>query len=141
MQCHWSYLLITLVLPFNVSCRRAPCSGRLTPRRPAMPTAVPFRQPAARLLAVTLAFLLAWTSSASAQITAATISGTVKDQTGGVLPGADVVIRNAETGLTRTAVTNAEGFFTIPGLSPGTYEARASLQGFTTEAASVALTV
>ena len=69
------------------------------------------------------------------------ISGTVKDQTGGVLPGADIVVHNVETGLTRTAVADPNGLFTIPKLPPGTYEARASLQGLTTEVTRVALTV
>src|SRR5712691_54626 len=76
--------------------------------------------------------LLTPTSPAVAQITSATISGTVKDQTGGVLPGVDVVIKNLDTGLSRSVVTDANGYFTVPGLAPGRYEARASLQGFTT---------
>jgi hypothetical protein len=66
------------------------------------------------------------------QITSATISGTVKDQTQAVLPGVDVVVTNVDTGLTRSAVTDANGYFTIPGLPPGTYETRASLAGFST---------
>src|SRR3979409_1277841 len=69
---------------------------------------------------------------AVAQITSATLSGTIKDETGGVLPGVDVVIRNLDTGLTRSVVTNSQGYFTVPGLAPGKYEARASLQGFAT---------
>lgn len=87
-----------------------------------------------RLRVVLALVLLAATSAppAFAQITSATISGTVKDETGGVLPGVDVVIRNVETGLTRSVVTDPNGYFTVPGLAPGTYEARATLQGFTT---------
>src|SRR2546427_1567896 len=76
--------------------------------------------------------LLTPTSPAAAQITSATLSGTVKDQTGGVLPGVDVVIKNLDTSLSRSVVTDANGYFTVPGLAPGRYEARASLQGFTT---------
>ena len=76
--------------------------------------------------------LLTPASPAAAQITSATISGAVKDQTGGVLPGVDVVITNLETGLSRSVATDANGYFTVPGLAPGRYEARASLQGFTT---------
>src|SRR5712691_9234834 len=77
-------------------------------------------------------FLVASASLAVAQITSATVSGTIKDETGGVLPGVDVVVRNVDTGLTRSAVTDANGYFTVPGLAPGKYETRASLQGFRT---------
>src|SRR5207247_10107111 len=82
------------------------------------------------LLGVVL--LVASASLAVAQITSATISGTIKDETGGVLPGVDVVVTNVDIGLTRSAVTDANGYFTVPGLPPGKYETRASLQGFRT---------
>src|SRR5262249_33255013 len=77
-----------------------------------------------------VALLITPTSFAVAQITSATISGTIKDQTGGVLPGVDVVVKNLDTGLTRSVATDSNGYFTIPGLGPGKYEARATLQGF-----------
>src|SRR3989475_8754666 len=77
--------------------------------------------------------LLATTATlAVAQITSATISGTIKDETGGVLPGVDVVVKNVDTGLTRSVVTDSNGYFTVPGLAPGKYETRATLSGFST---------
>src|SRR2546428_4975329 len=76
--------------------------------------------------------LLTPTSPAAAQITSATISGTVKDQTGGVLPGVDVVIKNVDTGLSRSVATGRNGLFARPGLASGEYGARAMLQGFRT---------
>jgi carboxypeptidase family protein/TonB-dependent receptor-like protein len=86
--------------------------------------------------------LLATTASiALAQITSATISGSIKDATGGVLPGVDVVVRNLDTGLMRSAVTDSNGYFTVSGLAPGRYEARASLQGFATWVQTIALEV
>jgi Carboxypeptidase regulatory-like domain/TonB-dependent Receptor Plug Domain len=87
---------------------------------------VPFRV----ILAVAL--LVTTGSLAVAQITSTTLSGTVKDETGGVLPGVDLVVRNLQTGLTRDVTTDSNGYFTVPGLAPGKYEARASLQGFST---------
>ena len=48
------------------------------------------------------------------------IGGKVADQQGGVLPGATVVVRNVETGLSLTQVTNAAGVYNFPSLDPGT---------------------
>src|SRR5437762_4365134 len=87
-------------------------------------------------LALTLA-----PASPGAQITSATISGTVKDQTQAVLPGVDIVVRNVDTGVTRSVVSDASGNFTIPGLPPGTYETRATLQGFATAIERLTLAV
>jgi hypothetical protein len=86
-------------------------------------------------------FILATAASGFAQITSATISGTVKDQTQAVLPGVDIVVKNVDTGLTRSAVTDAHGNFTIPGLPPGTYETRATLPGFAAAVERVTLAV
>jgi len=75
---------------------------------------------------------LASASAALAQITAATMSGTINDETGGVLPGVTVDLRNLDTGQTRTVSTDGNGLFAIPGLPPGRYEVKASLSGFAT---------
>ena len=61
----------------------------------------------------------------------AQVTGTLVDQSGGVLPGAAVTARNMETGLTRTAVSEATGDYRLPALPPGTYTLTAELQGFT----------
>ena len=80
-----------------------------------------------RLRVILAVVLLATTASlAVAQITSATLSGTIRDETGGILPGVDVVIKNLDTGLTRSAVTDSNGYFTVPGLAPGKYETRAN---------------
>jgi hypothetical protein len=60
------------------------------------------------------------------------LSGTVTDSSGGVVPGADVVVKNVATGTVFTAVTGAEGTFNIPSMPPGTYTATVSLMGFKT---------
>lgn len=83
-----------------------------------------------RSLLVAIALILLCSSNALSQITSATVSGTIKDQTNLVLPGVSVVVRNVDTGLTRSTVTDANGYFTVPGLPPGTYETRATLEGF-----------
>jgi hypothetical protein len=64
--------------------------------------------------------------------TTSTLSGVVVDSGGGVVPGADVSIKHLGTGITTTAVTNAEGAFSFPGLNVGTYSVTVTLQGFKT---------
>src|SRR5262245_16934382 len=60
------------------------------------------------------------------------LSGLVLDSGGGVIPGADVVVKNDATGVATTSVTNGQGAFSFPGLSLGTYTVSVSLQGFKT---------
>jgi hypothetical protein len=66
------------------------------------------------------------------QVTAGSISGLVKDETGAVLANAEIEVTNVETGIKRTTVSQPNGYFSMPGLPPGRYEARVSLPGFTT---------
>jgi len=61
----------------------------------------------------------------------ATIVGVVRDS-GGVLPGATVTVRNVDTGLTRSVPTGEEGAYRFPALPVGPYEIRAELAGFRT---------
>src|SRR5262245_7794401 len=68
----------------------------------------------------------AWAQAGST----AQISGTVKDASGGVLPGVDVTVTQTDTGLKRNAITDADGSYVIPNLRPGPYKVEAMLQGF-----------
>jgi hypothetical protein len=67
---------------------------------------------------------------AAAQETTATILGTATDQSGGVLPGVSITVRNLGTSLTRAVVTDSEGRYRMPALSVGSYEITAQLSGF-----------
>src|SRR5215475_12535511 len=60
----------------------------------------------------------------------AQITGTVKDQTGAVLPGVEVTATQTETGIMRTAVTNETGSYVLPSLAIGPYRLEAALPGF-----------
>ncbi len=60
----------------------------------------------------------------------ATIVGTVTDPTGAVLPGANVMITNSATGLSRRLETNNGGAFNAPDLDIGTYTVNCKMQGF-----------
>jgi len=65
-----------------------------------------------------------------AQLPTATILGTARDQSGGVLPEATVTVVNVETGLTRTAKTAEDGAYRFPELPVGQYEVKAEHKGF-----------
>src|SRR5438445_573469 len=63
----------------------------------------------------------------------AQITGGVKDSSGAIIPGATVTAKNADTGLTRTAVSDGQGEYRLPSLPPGRYALTAELSGFSTE--------
>src|SRR5207244_2103433 len=65
-----------------------------------------------------------------AQRDTGTIVGTVTDQSGAVVPGVSVTIRNVETNSTFSTVSDATGNYAAPLLKPGTYEVSAELPGF-----------
>jgi hypothetical protein len=75
--------------------------------------------------------------AASAQEARGTITGTVRDTSGSVIPGATVSITNTAMGTTVTVVTNEIGFYQAPYLIPGTYQVSAELQGFKKSAREV----
>src|SRR5262245_30996725 len=60
------------------------------------------------------------------------LSGQVVDTSGGVIPGADVKVKNNGTGAEFTTVSASDGAFTIPSLPGGTYSVTVSLMGFKT---------
>ncbi|HEY2933091.1 MAG TPA: carboxypeptidase-like regulatory domain-containing protein, partial [Acidobacteriota bacterium] len=64
------------------------------------------------------------------QRTTGTISGTIRDTSGAVIPGADVTVTNQDTHISRSAVTSDEGFYSIPNLLVGVYTVSGSLTGF-----------
>ncbi len=84
------------------------------------------------LVAASLAFC-ALPLPAVAQVTTATVTGSVKDSTGGILPGATVMLVS-ETRGTKLAdvVTNASGDFVFPNVTADTYTVQVTLQGFKT---------
>lgn len=73
---------------------------------------------------------------AYSQAGSGTIRGTATDESGAIIPNAELVIKNVATGVSRSITTNQSGSYSAPNLLPGTYEIRASAQGFTTEVRS-----
>jgi Carboxypeptidase regulatory-like domain len=84
-----------------------------------------------RVLGLALLLLVPRAAFAQARLTGADLDGTVRDETGAVMPGATITVNNTATNLTRTATTNAEGRFLVPALPPGTYRVAGELPGFT----------
>jgi Carboxypeptidase regulatory-like domain len=62
----------------------------------------------------------------------AQITGSVRDQSGAVLPGADVTVTQTETGIARSTITNETGAYVLPNLAVGPYRLEAGLPGFRT---------
>src|SRR4029079_11846561 len=67
---------------------------------------------------------------AAAQVLYGSMTGTITDSTGAAVPGATVSIKDENTGLTLTGVTDAEGVYAIRNVTGGTYTLRAALEGF-----------
>ena len=68
--------------------------------------------------------------------TGASLQGKAQDDTGAVLPGVDITVRNLNTGIERATVTGDEGRYRLSNLTLGDYEAQASLPGFQTSVRS-----
>ena len=82
---------------------------------------------------VAVSFALGPPGVSSAQVsTTSTLSGIAVDPSGGVIPGADVVVKHDATNVIQQAVSNSEGAFSFPGLNSGTYTVTISLTGFKT---------
>ena len=87
-----------------------------------------------QLAALVVAIQLGQAVPAFAQAASASISGTITDAQGGVLPGVTLTVQNAESGVLRTSVTEADGKYRVPGLNPGRYNLTVELPGFQTVA-------
>jgi len=74
--------------------------------------------------------LLALCSSAIAQGTGGTLSGTGTDSAQSAVPGAEVTVLNNAIGQARKLVSNERGFFSSANLSPGSYDVTVSAAGF-----------
>jgi hypothetical protein len=81
----------------------------------------------------TLLFSLMTGVVAHAQVTGATVTGTVSDPSGGVVAGATVSALNNATAQSRDVTTDSAGVYTIPNLLPGTYDIKVSAAGFSTD--------
>src|SRR5260370_29864769 len=80
-------------------------------------------------LSVCILFVCA-SSVGCAQAGRGSISGTITDPGGAVVPGAEVVLLNGATGVTLHTITTSAGLYTFISLNPGVYQVTASKAGF-----------
>jgi Carboxypeptidase regulatory-like domain/TonB-dependent Receptor Plug Domain len=89
--------------------------------------------PRVRALAVVVALMcLASAATTFAQQQTGTLTGTVVDDSGAIVPGVSVIATELATGVERTAFVNEQGVFRIAAMPPGRYSVRAELTGFRT---------
>ena len=89
-----------------------------------------------------LAFALGTGARAQTDVTTTRVSGTITDEQGAALPGASVSIRNQETGLSVSTVTDDRGFYRLLNLPSGNYSLTVELEGFaTTQKSDVRMTL
>src|SRR4249920_2007534 len=84
-----------------------------------------------RGLKILLVFLSAMllVAPAFSQGTNATVTGTIADSTGALIPGVSVTATNTATGVVNTVITNETGSYNFPTLLPGAYKLSAELSG------------
>ena len=70
------------------------------------------------------------TSALLAQGLPSSLTGIVQDQSRAVVPGANIVLTQEGTGAVRRTVSNADGYFSVVGIPPGTYSVSIEAQGF-----------
>src|SRR6266850_3680430 len=98
----------------------------------------------ARVVTCTLSMMLilsSFSSMALAQTSLSRISGTVMDSSGAVVPNADVVVKNNETGAEYKTKSGDDGSFVVPGLPVGVYTVTATSSGFKSTAVTDVKTV
>lgn len=83
-----------------------------------------------RTLAAALAALFISATLSFAQVDTGAILGTIKDSTGGLIPGAKVTLTNNDTGLVLTTTTGASGEYTFAPVKIGHYSVAAEFKGF-----------
>jgi hypothetical protein len=84
-------------------------------------------------IATALLISLLFSMQAFSQSSAASLSGTVMDSSGAIIPGATVTATNVATGIVNTVISNNAGIYNIPSLLPGMYKVTVEMTGFKTQ--------
>lgn len=70
--------------------------------------------------------------AARAQLSSASVNGTVRDSTGAVIPGANITLLETSTATARTTESNSDGNYAFVDVAPGNYTLEVVKQGFST---------
>src|SRR5262245_46757157 len=98
-----------------------------------IPTSHAFLRPTVgQIAAMALTLTLGLIGVAAAQTGSSGMTGVVKDESGGAVPGASLKVVNEATGVVVEAFSTEQGTFDVPGLLPGQYRLEATLDGFET---------
>jgi hypothetical protein len=93
------------------------------------------------MISSVLAVLTGTATLLHAQSSTAMVNGTVRDQTGAVIPGATVELMNTGTSVTSRTTTNQSGYYLFPGVNPGPYRISVESTGMQTFVATLTVQV
>src|SRR5579871_3224013 len=130
----WSIPLSSQASCPKPSCMRWPT--RAHPRRCSMGVAGSQKRSVRVAVLIALVLSLASAVVTHAQVTGATVSGTITDPSGGVVAGATVTTTNTATAAVREVTSDSAGLYSVPNLNPGTYDLRVTATGFSTHVQS-----
>ncbi|HXP82340.1 MAG TPA: carboxypeptidase regulatory-like domain-containing protein [Verrucomicrobiae bacterium] len=86
-----------------------------------------------RFTVVLLICIVIFSLPANGQVAGGAITGTVSGESGSVMPGVNISVKEVTTGISRSVTTNTAGLYNVPDLSPGTFEMTVSATGFQTQ--------
>jgi hypothetical protein len=89
-----------------------------------------YQQLSQALLALSLICAVTLTALAQADVSSATVKGTVTDPQGAAVPNATVTVKDLDQGITRTALTDADGEFQVLQVRPGAHDITVEAKGF-----------
>jgi Carboxypeptidase regulatory-like domain len=82
------------------------------------------------LLSFLVSLILVASLPSAAQLSTASVAGVVRDPSGSIIPNANILLRNLDTSVENTTVTNSAGAYALVSITPGRYTLKAAAVGF-----------